>query len=56
VFRLLIGGATNQEIAAGLFVSESTVKFHVTNILRKTGCRSRNEVLALYDSSPAHLA
>lgn len=55
VFRLLISGSTNQEIAGRLFVSESTVKFHVTNILRKTGCRSRNEVLALYDSLPAHL-
>jgi DNA-binding CsgD family transcriptional regulator len=55
VFRLLISGSTNQEIAGRLFVSESTVKFHVTNILRKTGCRSRNEVLALCDSFPAHL-
>lgn len=40
---------TNKEIAAELFVQESTVKYHVKNILRKTGCANRKELNALYD-------
>ncbi len=40
---------TNKEIAAELFVQESTVKYHVKNILRKTGCSNRKELCALYD-------
>ena len=40
---------TNKEIAAELFVQESTVKYHVKNILRKTGCSNRKELLTLYE-------
>lgn len=40
---------TNKEIAAELFVQESTVKYHVKNILRKTSCTNRKELLALYE-------
>ena len=40
---------TNKEIAAELFVQESTVKYHVKNILRKTNCSNRKELLALYE-------
>lgn len=41
VLREISGGHSNTEIAAHLGVSESTVKTHVSNILRKTGSRSR---------------
>ncbi len=44
VLRHLLAGHTNGEIAGMLFVSESTVKFHVRNLLRKTGCSNRAEV------------
>ncbi len=44
VMRHLLAGHTNGEIAGMLFVSESTVKFHVGNLLRKTGCSNRAEV------------
>jgi DNA-binding CsgD family transcriptional regulator/MFS family permease len=49
VFRMLILGWSNQEVAGKLHISESTVKFHVTNILKKTGCRNRTEVTALFE-------
>ena len=37
-------GKSNGEIAALVNLSESTVRFHVANILKKTGLSSRNEV------------
>lgn len=47
VFKLLIAGSTNGEIAKQLFISENTVKFHVRNILKKTGCTNRTELTRL---------
>jgi DNA-binding CsgD family transcriptional regulator len=41
VLRLVIEGKSNMEISGTLFVSESTVKFHVGNILKKAGCTNR---------------
>ena len=40
---------TNKEIASELFVQESTVKYHVKNILKKTGCSNRHELSKLYN-------
>ena len=37
-------GMTNSEIASSLFVTPSTVEFHMTKILRKTGATSRREL------------
>lgn len=37
-------GATNTEIASGLFISLSTVKAHLTNIQSKLGLRNRVEI------------
>jgi DNA-binding CsgD family transcriptional regulator len=39
-------GLTNREIAARLHLSETTVKFHLTNIYRKLGVGSRLQLLA----------
>lgn len=44
----LLDGHSNSQIATRLYISESTVKFHVRNILEKTGCQSRVEVINLY--------
>ncbi|SCD31257.1 regulatory protein, luxR family [Streptomyces sp. di188] len=46
VVELVRQGLSNGEIAAALHVEESTVKFHMSNILRKTGSRDRARLLA----------
>ncbi len=48
VLRRLATGQRNREIAAELSISENTVKFHVANIYRKLGVRSRAAAAALY--------
>ena len=44
VTRLLARGLTNREIGRRIFVSESTAKFHVRNVMQKLGVHSRAEV------------
>jgi DNA-binding NarL/FixJ family response regulator len=44
VTRLLASGLTNREIGRRMFVSESTAKFHVRNVMHKLGVHSRAEV------------
>ncbi len=44
VLRLLTDGASNKEIADKLDISERTVKMHITNLIQKTGFRSRLEL------------
>ncbi|MFF9013672.1 LuxR C-terminal-related transcriptional regulator [Streptomyces sp. NPDC014870] len=41
-------GHRNRQIAAELHISESTVKFHVANILTKLGVGSRGEAAAMF--------
>lgn len=48
MLRLLLEGKTNGEIAQILSISENTVKFHIRNLLQKTGCKNRNDLLAAY--------
>lgn len=46
VLQLLSQGQSNKEIAASLFISENTVKYHTKNILDKLHLRNRAEVVA----------
>lgn len=44
VLQIITTGATNQEVAERLGISEYTVKTHVRNMLAKTGYASRTEL------------
>lgn len=44
IAKLVSQGATNKEIAEKLYISESTVKVHIKNILRKLELRNRQQI------------
>ena len=51
VLKLIVDGRNNTEIADDLFISYNTVKFHVRNLLKKTNCSNRAELIAAINSN-----
>jgi NarL family two-component system response regulator LiaR len=47
ILALMVEGLPNIEIGNRLVVSQSTVKFHVSNVLSKLGVNSRTEAVSL---------
>jgi DNA-binding CsgD family transcriptional regulator len=48
IIRLVADGMSNKQIAAELYISETTVKSHMYRILRKTGVGNRTELGRAY--------
>ena len=58
VLMILATGASNREIGATLYLSEKSVKQHMSHAMRKLGARNRTQLAlmflaATHDSSPA---
>jgi DNA-binding NarL/FixJ family response regulator len=55
VLRLIATGASNREIAQKLYISEGTVKNHVTNILNRLSLRDRTQAAIFANSFLSYL-
>ena len=49
VLEQILAGKSNNEISEALFISGNTVKFHMKNILKKTECANRTELISMYE-------
>lgn len=45
VLKLMVKGLSNKEMAESLFISDKTVKIHVSNILKKLRVKSRSQAI-----------
>lgn len=54
VLRLVATGISNQRIGDQLGITANTVKYHVANLLRKYGARTRAELASITHSPDAH--
>ncbi len=47
ILALLVNGSSNAEISKQLYISTSTVKYHLTNIFTKLGAKNRVEAATI---------
>lgn len=45
IFKLVLNGYTNKQIAEEVYISEKTVKFHLYKVFRKLSVKSRSELI-----------
>lgn len=45
VFELLVQDKTTKEIAKELFISEKTVRNHISNVIQKLGVKGRSQAV-----------
>ena len=50
ILSLIASGSNNREIAQRLYISEKTVKNHITNLLSRLGLRDRTQAAIYYHS------
>jgi DNA-binding NarL/FixJ family response regulator len=50
VLQLITSGATNREIADQLFITEGTVKTHITHLLNRLNCKNRAQLAIVANS------
>lgn len=56
VLHLIAAGCSNREVASQLYISEGTVKNHMTNILSRLGLRDRTQLAIFANTHKAALA
>ncbi len=49
IVKLILENASDDEIANKLFISKPTVRFHISNICKKTKTKSRTETRRLFE-------
>ncbi|HEY94204.1 MAG TPA: response regulator transcription factor [Dehalococcoidia bacterium] len=47
ILALMVDGKSNSEISESIFITQATVKYHVSNILSKLGVTSRTEAVVI---------
>jgi len=48
VLMILVTGASNRQIGATLYLSEKSVKQHMSNAMRKLGARNRTQLALMF--------
>jgi DNA-binding NarL/FixJ family response regulator len=55
VLKLIAAGLSNREIAEALFLSEGTIRNHVSNVLARLNVRDRTQAVILANTFPSYL-
>jgi len=53
ILKKVAEGQSNADIAESLWVTEQTVKFHLSNVYRKLGVANRTQAARRFDQKPA---
>lgn len=52
IIEAMRDGCSYKEIAKMVFVVERTVQYHINNIMKKTNCNSKQELLRFFENAP----